>query len=280
VIGLGDGYNDVGSDGSGNAPFTVTGTSEVATVVEQLAALFGVGSHGTFVTAGTYPQLPSTGVFSYAVGGALINSGSDSLAVQITRLIDDVGNFAASDLIVIAAGTQDIKTAYSTAGAEAAAVLLEDQVKVLLGKGAKHILILQPLELSVTPYAIRNRSSIPLNVTTSPTVKFNLKASGELGDYVKRQGLNYNPIIYGAGYSGSFSSVFNTYASITPYAEFSTSTQVPYCLSPITFSGCSQTLNDPTVYDTTLFADDLNLTPVGNRWVAGFLYNATAQGWR
>jgi phospholipase/lecithinase/hemolysin len=280
VIGLGDGYNDVGSDLSGNAPFTVTGTGEIATVVEQVAALFGVGSHGTFVTTGTYSQLPALGVFSYAVGGALINSGADSLAAQISRLSDDIGGtFNASDLIVIAAGTQNIKAAYSIAGAEAAAVLLEDQVKTLLRMGARHILILQPLELSVTPYAVRN--SISVNVTSSPTVKFNAKVSGDLNDYVSRQGLSGNSVIYGAGTSsGNFSSIFNTYAQTTPYAEFTTSTQIPYCPSPQLMTGCQQTLNDPTVYDTTLFADDLNLTPYGNRWVGGFLYAATAQGWR
>jgi phospholipase/lecithinase/hemolysin len=29
-----------------------------------------------------------------------------------------------------------------------------------------------------------------------------------------------------------------------------------------------------------LFADGIHLTPAGNRWVASYLYNATAQGWR
>jgi hypothetical protein len=280
VIGLGDAYNDVGS--SVGAPFTVRGTNKVATVVEQIATLFSVGSSGTFVNAATYTTLPSTGVFSYAVGGSLINSGVDSLANQISRLIEDVGGtFASSDLIVIAAGTQDIKATYTTAGAEAAAVLLHDQVKILLGKGAKQILILQPLELSVTPYAIA--SNIPLNVTSSPTVKFNAK-SGDLHDYVSRLGLSYNPVIYGA----DFSSIFNTYAQTTPYLEFSTSTKVPYCTNtisstdPALMTGCTQTLNDSAVYDTTLFADNLNLTPAGNRWIAGFLFNATGArgGWR
>jgi GDSL-like Lipase/Acylhydrolase len=281
VIGLGDAYNDVGSDNSGHAPFTVTGTGGVSTVVEQVAALFGVGSSGTFVGAGTYTNLPASGVFSYAVGGALINSGADSLADQIVRLNDDVGGaFTSSDLIVIAAGTQDIKATYTTFGAETAAGLLEAQVKILLGKGAKHILILQPLELSVTPYARAN--NIAVDVTLSPTVKFNSKISGELYDYVSRQGLSYNPVIYGS----AFSSTFNTYAQTTPYLEFSTSTQVPYCTStapstdPALMSGCSKRVGDSTVYDTTLFADNLNLTPAGNRWVAQYLYNATAQGWR
>jgi hypothetical protein len=281
VIGLGDAYNDVGSDNSGHAPFTVTGTGEVSTVVEQVAALFGVGSSGTFVGAGTYTNLPASGVFSYAVGGALINSGADSLADQIVSLSADVGGaFTSSDLIVIAAGTQDIKAHYTTTDAETAAGLLEAQVKILLGKGAKHILILQPLELSVTPYARAN--NIAVDVTLSPTVKFNTKISGELYDYVSRQGLSYNPVIYGS----AFSSTFNTYAQTTPYLEFSTSTQVPYCTStapstdPALMSGCSKRVGDSTVYDTTLFADNLNLTPAGNRWVAQYLYNATAQGWR
>jgi len=294
VIGLGDAYNDVGSDGSGNAPFTVRGTSEVATVVEHVAALFNVGSDGTFkaVQAGFAPQsLASTGVFSYAAGGALINSGSNSLADQIKQLDADVGHaLNSSDLIVVAAGTQDIKATYSLAGAETAAGLFAAQIQKLLEMGAKHVLILQPLELSLTPYAIRNRTTYPVNdplrinveSNNSPTVKFNSVASGVIFDYVSRRGLSYNPVIYGAGLQGTFSSTFNFYTSQPQYMEFTTSTQVPYCsgADAIAMAGCTQTLNNPSVYDTTLFADDLNLTPLGNRWVASNLYNATSQGWR
>jgi phospholipase/lecithinase/hemolysin len=41
-------------------------------------------------------------------------------------------------------------------------------------------------------------------------------------------------------------------------------------------SGCASAAN----YTTMLFADGIHLTPAGNRWVASYLYNATAQGWR
>jgi hypothetical protein len=37
---------------------------------------------------------------------------------------------------------------------------------------------------------------------------------------------------------------------------------------------------EDTQAGTTLFADNLNLTPAGNRWVSQYIYNATAQGWR
>ena len=102
VIGLGDAYNDVGS--SINGRYTVRGTNEIATVVEQLAAYFGVNTNvdaGIYVNAGTYTTLPSAGVFSYAVAGSLINSGSNSLQNQIDMVLSDVGgSFSDTDLIL------------------------------------------------------------------------------------------------------------------------------------------------------------------------------------
>jgi phospholipase/lecithinase/hemolysin len=44
-------------------------------------------------------------------------------------------------------------------------------------------------------------------------------------------------------------------------------------------SGCASAAANAS-YTTMLFADGIHLTPAGNRWVASYLYNATAQGWR
>jgi phospholipase/lecithinase/hemolysin len=44
-------------------------------------------------------------------------------------------------------------------------------------------------------------------------------------------------------------------------------------------SGCDASAAN-TNYATMLFADGIHLTPAGNSWVASYLYNATAQGWR
>lgn len=277
VIGLGDGYNDVGS--SANAPYTVRGTGAVSTVVEQVAVYFwGVVTSGTFATDATYAQgqLPATGLYSYAVGNSLIKSGADSLETQIARLKDDIGgnNLTPKDLIVITAGTQDIKATYTTAGAEAAADALVAQVKELMTMGAKRILILQPMELALTPYArdAANSANYPIAPNTSPTVKFNAKAAGDLHSYIVTLKLTTNPVIYGAY---NLSSYFNSYANTTSTSLFANSYQ-PYCGNVNSFSGCAGATDG-----NYLFADGINLTPAGNRWVAQYLYSsALISAWR
>jgi len=303
VIGLGDAYNDVGSAGG---PFTVRGTNEVATVVEQLAAYFGVGSSGTFKT-GT-AALPSTGIFSYAVAGSTISGGSNthSLEEQISMAIAGVGgSFSDGDLIVVSAGTWDIvnRTDASQVTRDAYVSLIES----LVAHNAKHVLVMQPLEVATTPFGYASVNTTPYSATAAND--FIAYAKGSLQSYVSNQGLKSNPIIYGGA---GLSSDFNIYTSISPatvgiftavsgtsvsYGSFTATngTSVPYCPNwtaspaavpvsvPTAFLGCSTIGGDTTNttnYDTTLFADGLNLTPAGNRWVAGYLYNATAQGWR
>lgn len=276
VIGLGDGYNDIGSNP--NAPYTVRGVSTASTVVEQVASNFWGQTSGTFVGDVTYSQgqLPATGVFSYAVGNSLIKTGSDSLEVQIARLKDDIGgnNLKPTDLIVLAAGTQDIKATYTLAGARTAADDLVTQVKALMEMGAKRILILQPLELSYTPFArdAANIAAYPTNPISSPTVEFNAKASGELQSYITSLKLSTNPVIYGAY---NLSSYFNTYVGARSTAVFSNPDQ-PYCGDANSLVGCTGSADG-----NYLFADGINLTPAGNRWVGQYLYYSTAiAAWR
>jgi hypothetical protein len=312
VIGLGDGYNDVGS--SGTRSFTVTGTNEVATVVEQLAAYFGVGSLPSYVDVGRYVGNPPTGstrqtmgasgIFSYAVAGSLISggAGSNSLADQINLALADVGgSFSDTDLIVISAGTWDIVRGNDTnpATINAYASLIE----LLVAHNAKHVLVMQPLEVAQTPFGYSYATyASPYSPTAADA--FFTNAKGILQTYVSAQGFTFNPIIFGVA---GLSSDFKTYTSVspatvgiftatngtfTPYCTnwpFPPSNSTPTTLQTAAFVGCgpnpivpstNPVTYDTTAYDITLFADGLNLTPAGNRWVAGYLYNATAQGWR
>lgn len=277
VIGLGDGYNDVGS---GGAVLTVQGTNSVQTVVEQVAYLFGVANYtGSYVGANTYGAnaLPATGTYSYAVDGSKI-SGTDGLSEQIDRLLADVGTFSAKDLVFVTVGTQDIKaaTAATTAVAD-----LKTQIQRLLTANARHILVMQPLEITNTPWG-RGKGAY-----SGKTVEFVTEELTALQDIVRLGGYSNNPIIFTN--ATTLSSDFNIYttSSTGAYLEFSTSTQVPYCSGTAgdttyqALAGCLTTagFNDAT-YDTRMFADGLHLTPAGNRWVATRVYNATAQGWR
>ena len=251
VFGLGDGYNVPTA--------TVATTDATLTVVQHVTSLFGV----------------STSVISnYAEKDALITADAavttdKSLTEQITDVIADVGSFTNTDLIVITIGTRDIKAGVAAATATAD---LKAQIGRLLNANARRVLIMQPLELTNTPFGRGNASY------TGKTVDFITYATSALQSLVANGGYTTNPVIYGGT---SLSSDFNIYTTsgTGAYLEFSTSTQVPYCASPNTLSGCAVIVGNDT-YATRLFADNLNLTPAGNRWAAQRLYNATAQGWR
>ena len=254
VIGLGDAYNDTDPA----RIYTVRGTGTVDSVVGQVAAYFGVSSPTSFAVSG---------------------SGISDLPGQITQ----VGAFSASDLVVVTAGTKEIKATYATAdplaAARTAATALTAQLQELLRLGARHILVMQPLELSVTPLAVSNRGTYPLNTASSPTVAFISQISGELSNIISQGGYSTNPIIYGGI---ALSSDFNIYASNAAFLEFTTSTQTPACTAALAADvviGCAVGAANAN-HATMLFADDTNLTPAGNRWVALRLYNATAYGWR
>lgn len=253
VIGLGDAYNDMTS-----SIYTVRGTGTVETVVGQVAALFGT---------------TSANVSSYAASGSNISALTGQISAAKTAV---GGTFAETDLIVITAGTEDIKAAYgaadSTVAAEAAATAFTLQIEQLIADGAKHILIMQPLEFSLTPYAASLRGTYALNISTSPTVKFNSKVAGDLQKYVSRAGYTNNPVIFGGA---GLSSIFNDYVSRSVVGVFANTT-APICGSASVINGCGPLASDSNY----LFADGVNLTPAGNRWAGGYMFNATRQGWR
>jgi hypothetical protein len=268
VIGLGDAYNDVGL--AAGAPFTVRGTGTVQTVVEQIAAYFGVGSVGTPVSDTTYATLPAAGVFSYAMGNALITANTAittdaSLKEQVDRLLADVGTFSSSqDLVIITVGSRDVRAGVDKATAVDALIV---QLQRLLDANARHILVMPPIERSGGSFA-------------SQTVAFANDLSGKLYNLLLTEPYKGNPIIAASGPNPALLSNFNIYTSYPTYGEFAASTQVAYCPTPTVLTGCSVSDGDGTTYATRMFADDYNLTPAGNRWVALQLYSAMAQGWR
>jgi phospholipase/lecithinase/hemolysin len=153
-----------------------------------------------------------------------------------------------------------------------AVTALKEQVRRLLSANATHILIMQPLDIANTPFGRAAGTYV------GKTTEFVNEELTQLSALVRSGGYANNPVILTN--STGLSSTFNIYTSTSPYLEFSTSTQVPYCLAPTTLNGCDMVTGEDTQAGTTLFADNLNLTPAGNRWVSQYIYNATAQGWR
>jgi phospholipase/lecithinase/hemolysin len=252
VVGLGDGYNDIRTAAGGAAPTVRTGAGTTSSVVERVAAYFG-----------------QSNVVSAASGGARIAN----LAAQI----DSIGSFSAGDLVVIAVGTFDVKAAATPA---TEAQTLVTQVQRLKAAGVTHILIMPVLDVSRTPWGRAN------SFDTTATNTFNTALLTALS--AAFGGQSSNSVIF-ANASG-VTSLFLTATSVATFSPFTdtgysstvSAGTTPACGDPTSFSGCDASV--PTAasrsYTTMLFADGIHLTPAGNSWVAQYLYNATAQGWR
>jgi phospholipase/lecithinase/hemolysin len=156
------------------------------------------------------------------------------------------------------------------------------QVQRLKTAGVTHILIMPVLDVSRTPWGRANTGT----VSTTATNTFNETVLLALSTAFDSQ--TPNSVIY-ANASG-VTSQFLTATSVAVYSPFTdtgfSSTvaagTTPACGDATLFTGCAASV--PTAagrpYTTMLFADGIHLTPAGNRWVAQYLYNATAQGWR
>jgi phospholipase/lecithinase/hemolysin len=249
VVGLGDGFND--------AAATVDDGTTTRTVVGQVAAYFGLGQDKLLSMGRARAQIAN-------------------LAAQIDDVVANHGGFSANDLVFIAVGTFDVKAGTNP---DTAAQALVTQVQRLKTAGATHILIMPVLDVSRTPWGRVNTSTVSTTATNTFNESVLLALSNAFG------GQTPNTVIY-ANASG-VTSFFLTATSVTVFSPFTdtgfSSTVVagttPACGNATLFTGCTAAAANAS-YPTMMFADGIHLTPAGNRWVAQFLYNATAQGWR
>lgn len=249
VIGLGDGYNDL------TATVRETG-STTGTVVGQVATYFG-----------------QTNVLHKAVKEALIdgsNSVVDGLNEQIDSVISANGGFSSGDLVVITVGTFDVK---ARANATTTAASLVTQIQRILNAGGTHVLVMPVLELSRTPWGRAD------NFSTTATNDFNEAVNSAIS--VAFGGRSPNRVIY-ANISGVTSEFLKATDSTASYPTFDNSRyDGSTACGNLLFAGCDASgPGVSTSYTTMLFADGIHLTPAGNRWIAQYLYAATAQGWR
>ena len=255
VVGLGDGFNDPAA--------TVDDGTTTRTVVGQVAAYFG-----------------QPNIVSKAKAGAKIKASTGSLIPDLAAQIDDVvtnnGGFSATDLVFIAVGTFDVKEGTNP---NTAAQDLVTQVQRIKAAGAKHILIMPVLDVTRTPWGRVNTSTVSTTATNTFNEAVLLALSTAFG------GQTPNSVIY-ANASG-VTSLFLTATSLTVFSPFTdtgfsltvAAGTLPACGSATLFTGCTTAVANAN-YTTMMFANGIHLTPAGNRWVAQFLFNATAQGWR
>ncbi|WP_353139234.1 hypothetical protein, partial [Limnohabitans sp.] len=187
--------------------------------------------------------------------------------------------FSSGDLVVITVGTFDVK-AGATPATEAQTLVT--QVQRLKTAGVTHILIMPVLDVSRTPWGRVNTGTVSTTATNTFNETVLLALSTAFGSQTP------NSVIYAnaSGVTSSFLTVTSV-AVLSPFTDTGFNSTVvagttPACGDATSFSGCAASV--PTAagrpYTTMLFADGIHLTPAGNRWVAQYLYNATAQGWR
>jgi hypothetical protein len=230
VIGLGDAYND-----TSNAQYTVRGTDQtITTVVAQVAALYGASTVESHASS------------TYATTNDLITQAS-----QLGSLSDT------ADLVVITAGTKELKAAILAGGTGTSSGTtflgnLKTVLDTLKGKGAKHIVIMEVVDITTASSA------------DQPTLDFNTVVKAGLGNYadVARYGNINRPSAY--------------------FPSWATTGATPFCVTPTTLDGCDFTEVGNATGDvaTYFLADNLNPTPAGNQWLGTQLYNGTGGGWR
>ena len=217
--------------------------------------VIGLGDAHNDTGAGQY-TVRGTGEVSTVVGqvaalfggGAAVTSYASSTYApgDLQTQVAGLGSLQASDLIVITAGAAEYAS-----GANGATTFLNELINALdtlKTKGAKHILIMSLVDTAINPDA--------------GVVAFNNTISGGLNSYTDVA--RYTNIDRPAVTNG--------------FPNWATNTNTPYCSVTVPpNTGCSVAGQDPSLY---FLADSVNPTPAGNRWIAQYLYNNTAQGWR
>lgn len=167
----------------------------------------------------------------------------DSTVAHLNTQVNALGPLQASDLIVITSGTAD----YLAGGSAGAASYLNDlktALDTLKAKGATHILLMQVVDKA---------DAIDNNL-----VSFNSVVSAGLSQYADVARLT------------------NIDRPAALFPNWATNTVTPYC-GVGTTGGCTVGANNPDLY---FLADSVYPTPAGNRWIAQYMYNVTARGWR
>ena len=274
VIAFGDGFSYVDANGYG---LSTVQTSEVDnTVAGRIAARVGIP-----VKAVASNALAATGGFSYASATARV-ADVDS---QITAFLNTAGGVVAKqDLIIITVGNWDIyDAAMSNASIDTATTNLVASISRLVAAGAEHVVVMPAINMARTPWALTtpNGKSLEdiqkLSITTAslPSLtSFNFLLLQKLSA-AYRQDKKPVYLLDRSGDYNSFAGKFDTNGT-TRIVNVSgmaitadTGLYQPVCPTPTSIVGCTiADLNGSTNYLSYVFADNINLTPLANRYLA------------
>lgn len=277
VIAFGDGFNYVNSSGAGLSTVQTGETDN--TIAGRIAARYGIVVKDV--------ALASTGGFSYASADARVSG----VATQINTFLTAAGGVVAKkDLIIIAVGNWDIKDAAATndtAAIDTATTALVTAIQRLTSAGAEHVLVIPSINMARTPWATGSgisRTTVQ-NLSNSVSTSFNFTLSTKLGSAYpqdRKPVLLLDPTTDFNSFAGSVDVNGNVVRNFSGIALTNLSTAV--CTSASALAGCALSGlvggSSAVDYQTAVFADDINLTPVANRLLADrMLFNMRNFGW-
>lgn len=281
VIAFGDGFSYVNASGAGLSTVQ-TGETDI-TIASRIAARYGI----VVKDVATGPALAAKGGFSYASATAKVSD----VATQINTFLTAAGGVVAKkDLIIITVGNWDIKAAAATndtAAIDAATTALVTAIQRLTNAGAERVLVIPSINMARTPWATASgisRATIQ-NLSNSVSTSFNFTLSIKLGTAYtqdRRPVLLLDPTTDFNTFAGSVDVNGNAVRNFSGIVLNNLSTAV--CTLPGAWSGCTLANLDggagSVAYQTAVFADDINLTPIANRLLADrMLFNMRNYGW-
>jgi len=287
VIAFGDALSTVNASGQGT--YTVQTGETDNTVAGRLASRYSIALNGTLSQ-----PLASTGGFSYASGSARVSD----VVTQINTFLTQVNNVVGSkDLIVITVGDLDIYDAAPTNNTAAISTAVQNLVAAirrLTTAGAQYVVIMQPLNMARTPWAVTN--SLTTNAqglsydTGTACMSFSCQLTAQLNiQYPATSGhqpvlladlASYFNLITGTTGTGN-ANTFASYGVANPDVVACT-VNTPSCTTSTVTSGTNSWNGVAWDYTTSIFADNLNLTPFANRLLADYIYTTSMYraGWR
>jgi phospholipase/lecithinase/hemolysin len=278
VIAFGDGFNYVDSNGYGLS--TVRTSETTNTLAGRIAERYGIVVKDA--------ALASSGGFSYASANAKVSD----VATQINTFLTASGGVVAKkDLIIIAVGNWDIKAAAATndtAAIDTATTALVTAIQRLTTAGAEHVVVIPSTNMARTPWATSSglsRATIQ-NLSNSASTSFNFTLNTKLGDAYRQDRkpvLLLDPTTDYNSFAGSVDVSGNAVRNFSGIVLNNLSTAVCTTSSPA--AGCTTSVGAggviaATDYLTSVFADEINLTPVINRYLADrMLFTMKNIGW-
>lgn len=274
VIAFGDGFNFV--DGSGAGLSTVrTGETDI-TIAGRIATRYGI-----VVKDIVSNPLAATGGFSYATADARVVD----VNAQITAFLSSAGGVVAKqDLIVIAVGNWDIYDAVrsSANSMDANTTALVAAIQRLTNAGAEHVVVMPPINMSRTPWATTYVTANPAvtrmmiqNLSNSATSSFNFSLLYKLNTTYTQ---DRKPVAFldrtteFNSFAGSVTAEGGAVGNYSGIGFSALGLYTPACTVVAPAAGCALAGlaggASSIDYQTDVFADEINLTPLTNRYLA------------